>query len=71
MEDLIIKAKEHLLSYGYKGFANHTVMPALMAEFATIQAKEDREYCQHTVESAHLCSVSPNCYYCKYKPKLK
>ena len=36
MEDLIERAKQHIIEYGYKGFADHTVMPALMAEFAKL-----------------------------------
>ena len=46
MDELIKKAKEHLLSYGYKGLANNTAIPAIMAEFATIQAKESRKLLQ-------------------------
>lgn len=40
MEELIEQAREHIRSYGYNGFANHTVMPTLMAEFAKIYHKQ-------------------------------
>ena len=33
MDELIQKAKDHLLTYGLKGFANHSTMPVLMVEF--------------------------------------
>lgn len=32
--------------------------------------EQDREFCQYTVSTAPLCSISPNCYYCKFKPRL-
>lgn len=78
MDDLIQKAKEHIKSYGYNGFAEHTVMPSLMAEFAKIYHESEvknlglfsvnNSFCDLYKKNCMggLCSVTPFHEKCKY-----
>ena len=49
MDELIEKAKQHLISYNLNGIANNSTIPALMAEFARIYHKAEMKKLEQTL----------------------